>query len=476
MKAPKRKYTSFELFAGAGGFTLGLEEAGFHCIGAVEIDAVASQTFERNFGQRPCSFLGPENGDVTRVDLRQVKRKIRELNVDLDLLVAGAPCQGFSRVGRGKLDSLNSASGSFAQDPRNRLYREAIRFLRGLRPRFFLFENVSGILHLRGRNAAEDICDAVARAGYVVRLSLVNAAWYGVPQTRERVILIAARKDLGIVPNFPARRHTAKLGRGALTGAELDLGNWRRPEYFILPNDLPQASAIEPAVTVREAIGDLPRFLEHLAAVRSGKRYKSLRGSFPSVRYAKRPDNPFSQKMRRWNERLVCESVTDHFCRWTPRDFETFRQMRPGDRYPEALLIAERRYRLAVRKWKSAGGSHPQRDAFIPPYSNEGFDEKWRKLNANAPSWTITAHLSKDTYSHIHYDSSQARAISPREAARLQSFPDAFQFTGNTGDVYRQIGNAVPPLLAYALGEAIKSSLQGVDSALPLKRPRQNIR
>ena len=105
----------------------------------------------------------------------------------------------------------------------------------------------------------------------------------------------------------------------------------------------------------------------------------------------------------------------------------------------------------------------------VPPYRNDAFHDKWRKLIANEPSWTLTAHLSKDTYSHIHYDSRQARTISVREAARLQSFPDGVEFAGNFGEQYRQIGNAVPPLLARAIASELFLQLAEL-GALPKQK------
>jgi DNA (cytosine-5)-methyltransferase 1 len=137
--------------------------------------------------------------------------------------------------------------------------------------------------------------------------------------------------------------------------------------------------------------------------------------------------------------------------------------MAPGDRYPQAVVIAERRYRSALSRWESAGrrGPRPRRASFVPPYRQDVFPEKWRKLAKDQPAWTVTAHLAKDTYSHIHYDSRQARMITVREAARLQSFPDGYAFAGNIGDAFRQIGNAVPPLLAFALGRQIAGLLAG---------------
>jgi DNA (cytosine-5)-methyltransferase 1 len=348
-------------------------------------------------------------------------------------------------------------------DDRNNLYEQAVRVLRALRPRLFVFENVSGILHLRGRNVAEDVCNAIAGAGYAVRCTLLNAAWYGVPQTRERVIIIAARNDLGAEPIFPPRRLEAELGRGHLSGAELDRRNWKNPNYFHDPRRIATAFPEAPAVTVSEALDDLPPFTDHLKAMRNGHEYRARRSRSSPVSYAHAPRNWYCLKMRAWNERLQSTSVTDHYCRYTSRDFPTFARMKPGDRYPEAIRVAEELYQEAVKRWRRRGGRRPRRKEFIPPYPIDGFPDKWRKLRRDAPSWTITAHLSKDTYSHIHFDSSQARSITIREAARLQSFPDAFTFAGNMGDAFRQIGNAVPPLLAREIGSALRGLLARVD-------------
>lgn len=466
------RLTSLDLFAGAGGFALGLEGAGFDCIGLVENDAVAAETLVRNFGKRPLTLLGPERGDVREIGTRTLRAGLRRAEVsDLDLLVAGPPCQGFSRVGRGKLDSINAGRrGSFARDNRNGLYAEAVRVLHALRPRLFVFENVSGILHLRGRNVAEDVCDAIAEAGYVVRCTLLNAAWYGVPQNRERVIIIAAREDLDVEPVFPPRWLHAELTRGHLSGAELDRRNWRKPEYFVDPRQIPAESGMGRAVTVAAALEDLPPFTGHLEARDSGARYRPRRESMPAVPYAHDPRNWYCRMMREWSDELTSEVVTDHYCRWTPRDFETFARMNPGDRYPDAIAIARQRYHEARQASRRTRSRRPRPADFIPPYPVDSFPDKWRKLVPDAPSWTVTAHLSKDTYSHIHFDSRQARSITIREAARLQSFPDAFDFAGNMGDAFRQIGNAVPPLLAREIGVALRALLARVDGRADRER------
>jgi DNA (cytosine-5)-methyltransferase 1 len=458
--------TCLDIFAGAGGFSLGAEAAGFLSVGAIEIDAIAARTLQANFGFRPLDFLGPERGDIETALASNLPETLSDAGVsDLDLLIACPPCQGFSRVGRGKLDSLAEACGAFALDSRNSLYRHAIQVLRRLRPRAFIFENVAGILHLRGSNAAEEICQAVAEAGYRTRCALLNAAWYGVPQTRERVVVLALREDLGIEPRFPARGHEVELTRGHLSAAELSPATWANASFFVTCQDLPSARHLARPVTVRDALTDLPAFTAHLDALRRGRRYRARREEFPPVAYGSGAMNEYARLMRNWSPHLTSDRVTDHFCRWTPRDFETFRRLAPNDRYPQAHAVAVRRYHAALARFRAHGGRRPRRAAFVPPYSLDGFDEKWRKLVPDQPSWTVTAHLAKDTYSHIHFDSRQARGITPREAARLQSFPDAFRFCGNTGDMFRQIGNAVPPVLARALCVEIAACLQDQDAA-----------
>src|SRR5207248_9416298 len=115
----------------------------------------------------------------------------------------------------------------------------------------------------------------------------------------------------------------------------------------------------------------------------------------------------------------------------------------------------------ASKAWKDL------REEYVPPYNREEFQDKWGKLWPDRPSWTVPAHLAKDSYSHIHPDSAQARMISVREAARLQSFPAGFSFCGNMGDCFRQIGNAVPPLLAWAIADRLLQVL-GLQGRVPV--------
>ena len=330
------RLTCLDLFAGAGGFTLGLEAAGFRSVGAIEVDDVAAGSYLANFGWLPASFLGSRGGDICEISPASIGRKLLRSGVtSLDLLVASPPCQGFSRVGRGKR-TLAFRRGAFARDLRNGLYNRAIDILNELRPRFFVFENVPGIMHLRGRNVAEDVCDALVSVGYTPRCAILNAAWYQVPQTRERIVVMAAREDLSIDPRFPKPQNWAQLSRGHLANAALAPETWRNGGYFVPRLATDGADFLPPAVSVADAVDDLPEFVYRLEALRTGQRYKALRERFPPVSYRHEPRNEFCQRMRNWAG-LASAVVTDHFCRWTPRDFKTFARMKPGDRYPQAV-------------------------------------------------------------------------------------------------------------------------------------------
>lgn len=459
-----KRLKSLDLFSGAGGFSLGLERAGFSSMGAVEIDPVAGETYLRNFPEVGVRYFGRSAGDINKIAPEELRGELIEKygTCELDLLVAGPPCQGFSRIGRAKINSLEGKERAFVEDPRNSLYKKALHFVSVLRPKVVLIENVSGMLHHAGINVAELAAKALEQCGYVVRYSLVNSAWYGVPQSRERVFILGFERSLGLTPEFPIRTHKIKPNRGLLTTGVIGTSKWCYPELFVHPGDLPRIKNLKSAVTVKEALGDLPPFTKHLEAVESGKGMRIGRFLFPPDRYRRIRPSTYAQLMRNW-KKMAEPLVEDHICRFVRRDFETFRLMKPGDTYTKAHNIATSRYQEAYEFAKNNGFKIPNKSDFIPPYRIGDFEEKWRKLIPDSPCWTITAHLERDTYSHIHYDSTQARAITPREAARLQSFPDGFVFDGNLGDMFRQIGNAVPPLLASAFGEAIRKQLAGVN-------------
>ena len=439
-----------DLFSGAGGFSLGFHAAGCLIRAAVDVDETAGNTFRQNFSwlqsEAPPLVLFGDEGNLEEVDLSRLLPGNRP-----DILIGGPPCQGFSQLGRGKLNDLSEEG--FAGDARNALYRRFLDAARLWMPQAVVMENVPGMLSVEGRSVADEAAADLIRLGYRVGYALLNAAWYGVPQYRERLFFIGLRQDLELQPSVPPTTHVATQPSGYAATPE--------PISLFLPFDeirheLPVdgRGAKTSATTVSEALGDLPIITEHKKGV------PAPRGDFRRLQpYRSPPGSTYAQLMRRWPGFEEPQGVEDHAIRRTPRDYETFARMRPGDRYAEARKIAFQRFEEHIDRLRACGQA-PQPGSpeyaelqrrFVPPYPEHMFRDKWRKLIPGQPSWTVPAHLSKDSYSHIHYDDDQARAISIREAARLQSFPDAFSFTGNMGDCYRQIGNAVPPVLSWAI-------------------------
>lgn len=431
-----------DLFSGAGGMSLGFEAAGAVPVGAVEWDAAAAATWKRMFGASGARiFGGPEEGDVNRIPVHDL---IAALPARPDVVVGGPPCQGFSQIGRAKLRSLLDSEAQIelgVRNPeRNELYRYFLAAVSVARPLAFVMENVPGMRGLLGVDHAGRIAREAASLGYNVRYFLLNAADFGVPQHRWRLFFVGLRSDLGVhaLPRPPVRTHR---GAGSLPEAT------SIPDDPWMTEDVPIAPDARGPVTAWEALDDLPRLRKHLDGVRD----------IPAVGTYRAIHSDYAAVMRAWAGHLPQDSVEDHWFRSTPRDFPIFAEMAEDDRYPEALQIAHRRLSAALAARRRAGLQVDEAEMaalqkeYIPPYRNDAFSDKWRKLSMDEPSWTVTAHLSKDSYSHIHYDSSQARTITVREAARLQSFPDSFRFTGSFGARFRQVGNAVPPLLARAL-------------------------
>lgn len=171
--------------------------------------------------------------------------------------------------------------------------------------------------------------------------------------------------------------------------------------------------------------------------------------------------------------------LRDHVIRYLPRDYPLFARLQPGDQYPQAYACAEQMFEEKLKELKERGCAPRKgstewtrlRDDIVPPYDPGKFPNKWRKMERDQPARTLMAHLGKDGYSHIHYDSRQARTISVREAARLQSFPDGVIFAGTMNPAFRQIGNAVPPLLAQALAGMIRNQLKAVADRTRHQKP-----
>lgn len=453
-----RQLTVIDLFCGAGGFSLGFQAAGCRILAAVDVDPVAAETYRTNFSglqpDAPPRVFAGEEGDLDRLAPDVILP-----DGTPDIVIGGPPCQAFSRLGRAKLDSLSAAG--FRGDPRNVLYRQFLLATERWRPLAVVMENVPGMFTVGGENYADIVTGELAEIGYRAGYALLNAVWFGVPQFRERLFFIGIRDDLGRSPSAAPTTHRIELPDGysrPLRSAAPTLsfgGLWDRIQGQLA---VPASAQEMPAVTVQDALADLPALDRHLVERRRP------RGEFRQhMSYRSPPQHDYVQLIRSWPGFPTPDGVIDHVVRRTPRDYETFRRMRPGDRYPEALVIARSILDEEVHRLRAAGRAPtpgtPAWDElverFVPPYDETEFPDKWRKLIPDRPSWTVPAHLAKDSYSHIHYDNEQARMISVREAARLQSFPDGFTFCGNMGDCFRQIGNAVPALVARAVAESV---------------------
>lgn len=454
---PSLGLRAIDLFAGCGGLSLGLHAAGFELIGALEVDPTAAMTHALNFHpDRLQEFGRPRN--IAHVDPIPFVKDLHPEKDPLmlvDVIAGGPPCQAYARVGRAKLREVAAHPEAFKLDERGKLYVKYLEYVDGLQPLAVLMENVPDALNYGGHNVAEEVCEALEDRGYRCRYTLVNAVHYGVPQTRERLFLIAIAEELAIDPVFPPPKTSFELPRGyhnarrvALKGIDPSTAKYYQAQREVPPN-------LEHVITVREAIEDLP--------VKEGDSRRGARHF--SVLEEYRPDvvpSPYAVLMREGWQSFANSSggVKDHVIRSLPRDYPIFAAMAEGDQYPRAHALASDLCRVEAQKQGIAEDSDEFKELeakMVPPYDPNKFPNKWRKMESDRPARTLMAHLGKDSYSHIHYE--QPRTISVREAARLQSFPDGFQFYGAMNAAFRQIGNAVPPLLAKAMADQVRKTI-----------------
>ena len=455
-----------ELCSGCGGLSLGFAAAGFGLYAHVENDNSAAATYALNFSApkdaRTEEWLKPR--DMIECDAETLVQNLgfkTPVAETFDVLAAGLPCQAFARIGRSKLRSLAGDEEAFRNDPRARLYKRFLDYVVTTQPAAIVIENVPDILNFGGHNLPEEICETLTELGYETGYTLLNAAFFGVPQMRERLFLIALDHSIERKPGFPLPSHATELPAGyeGARNVALKYVCPRASRYDPISN--PSAN-LPKAVSAGMALRDLPYISEHFRDAGAMRRRK-VSEELPYR--VSEGVSEYAQLMRSWAGFETAGKVTGNVVRLTPRDFPIFRSMRPGADYPEALRVAEDLFRKKLNELPSPpkeGSSEWEilRRQSVPPYDPYKFPNKWWKLDPEFPSRTLTAHIGKDTYSHIHWDSRQQRTISVREAARLQSFPDGFRFAGAMNASFRQIGNAVPPLLAYAIALRLKRDLQ----------------
>lgn len=467
-----------DMFAGCGGISLGFLTAGFTPVASIEMDPWAAKSHGANFGSRSVggdkeAHHAPrdavtETADTVFGDLGLQGATDRQV----DVLVGGPPCQAFARVGRAKLREQArlreevTADQAFLVDGRVSLWERYVAFIRATKPVALLMENVPDILNHGGTNVAELVSKSLAEEGYDVAYTLLNSVWYGVPQIRERMILVGFHRSTGIKPKFPMPTHHLVLPSGytsSKNAARRIIKSEGSAHHRWIPDPAPDSPA---ATSASDALADLP----HLYAeemLRSGAIRRGAKDPSEPVEYtAKKPSTAYSRLMREWHG-FTTKSTTGHVFRYLPRDYKIFAEIQSGWEYPQVHAYVEQKIANWLADRRRLGLPTDPRNADVSayitswriPYDPGKFPNKWWKLRADAPVRTLMAHLGKDSYSHIHFDSKQARTITVREAARLQSFPDGFVFKGSMNPAFKQIGNAVPPLFAYAIARGMRECL-----------------
>lgn len=423
---PPARYTVVDLFSGAGGLSEGFRQAGYTVLAGSDNDPDAAATFRLNF---------PE-AHVIAGDIRSppIKQQILEAARHCTVLVGGPPCQAFSQV-RNHTRVID--------DPRNVLYREFIAVLRDAMPMAFVVENVTGMDQMGVREQIAS--DLSLRGEYVVAPQVLDAADFGVPQTRKRLFFVGVRANTGMKP-------PVIHGSGAVDAAALvRFSGSRRPRYQVVvqenllsarlgaalknPDDLT-------AVTASDAISDL-------VGLPVGNRSDELRYSDVGE-----PQSAYQRMMRKGAGDLLRNAQVPRINRDTAIRLAA---LPPGGNHRDLKPQHLERYITGERWGQDNGSGRLSRRHFYA----------YRRLHPRIWAWTLNTKAD----SVYHY--AEPRALSVREFARLQSFPDRFAFTtdprrgslegrhegGAAHSRYRQVGNAVPPLLARAVAKELLAKL-----------------
>jgi DNA (cytosine-5)-methyltransferase 1 len=437
--------TVIDLFSGCGGLSFGFKTAGFKIANGIELIQAAANTASYNLHWKDGVDKEHICGDVTTIKPDIFKNEIGENGC---IVIGGPPCQAYSQIGRAKLRSLGEQR-IHTNDSRGFLFQDFLRFALELNAKAIVMENVPEAVNFGGLNIPQHVCEILEENDYKAHWTILNSADYGVPQTRERVFVLAIKNNVS---------NSFKLPIPTNCNPQKEVYNEKHLKFqenknFLIPNKA--TSDLPNWITVEEAIADLPELFPT-----SKSKYLLYKNNI-SLNYKSHPCNEYQLLMRTWEGKQTI-NVTGHGFRKTLRDFPIFERMKPGDDYRNASLIADMLLEEECRALSITELDDPEKynqikKKIVPPYSREKFFSKWKKLSPNSPSHTLVAHLSTDTYSHLH--PWEPRGISVREAARLQSFPDSFLFQCTMSDAFKQIGNAVPPLLSFAIAKTMKLNL-----------------
>lgn len=390
--------TTIDLFAGAGGITEGFRQAGATCLFANDFEPEAVETFRANHPETEV-VAGP----IEALSPAQIRKGLQLVKGELDALVGGPPCQGFS---------IN-APGRFLDDPRNQLFRHYLKFIDEFRPKTFVFENVTGMLSLEKGRVFQQVVNELEGRGYFCEAKILFAAHYGVPQERWRLIILGSRVGLGI--SHPVPRHYLKRRANFSGGSTL-----------VFPLSEAHRAKLLPPVTVQDAIYDLPRPLADTKGT----------VTLPETDHL----SDFAAQMR-GDSTEIHNHVKPKL---SAINLERLKHIKPGGSWrdiPFDLLPKGMQKARRSDHTKRYGRLHPQGLASTI-------------MTKCDPHWGPVFHPVEE------------RTLTVREAARFQSFPDGYLFHGSRVAQYAQVGNAVPPLMAKAVCESLQEHVENAEMQL----------
>lgn len=361
----KKQLNALDLFAGAGGFSQGITQAGVNVVAAIEFNSQIAETYKYNHPDTEVIV-----DDIKNISADSIVKMFNDKGLSCDLIFGGPPCQGFSMAGNRIRSKV-----SFLEDSRNYLFKEYIKMVEKLRPLVFVIENVPGILNYNDGAVKKEIYDTFKHMGYAIESKVICAADYGVPQIRKRAIFIGNRIGIDPLTLFPSTTHNTS-------------------NY----------------VTVRDAISDLP-------VVSAGTGTDET------------PYNP-NANLSEYQRKLISSRgfVHNHVS---------------SHHKPETIKL------LSMIKQGQTMKDLPEEYRTKSVHSGA-----YGRMEYDKPAYTLTTRLNTPSVGRITHPE-QNRTITPREAARIQSFPDDYVFIGDITSVGMQIGNAVPPLLAQKIAEQI---------------------
>lgn len=404
-----KKYRVISLFSGAGGMDLGFINAGFDIVWANDFFKEAVESYKKNVDDRIVY------GDITKIDSS-------EMPDDIDLVIGGFPCQGFS---------VANTKRSM-KDERNFLYKEMLRVIRDKNPKFFVAENVKGILSMKKGKVIEMIKKDFRSLGYDVEARLLNAAEYGVPQARERVVIIGNR--IGVKNPYP------------------------KPTHWVDSKTYETKKGLKSPITVEQTIGflsdvrlsDKPITLEDGTIIYNHMAATNVYDKFWGRKY-KVKQSAICDYLKKWRDKAgyTTKKVDEHFGykytagHWFRKDNNSGSIPKPSDWWElKKILGFDSKYDEKVTTMVE---------------KEIKFEQSLRISNWDRPSDTITA-----TGPEIHVN--KERRLSARECAMLQTFPMDYEFVGSLNVIYKQIGNAVPVKLAEQIAKEIYNVLEKEES------------